>query len=121
VGQCMLPSTSHLSFFRPTLASYNFLLRMATKNTYMDLNKFVCGIGMLTYMHQTVMRLTSRHSRRYITCKLMKSITSFRGRVLLNTHVGTFAVKVWIPCFMACMIHPCSLINYNSPSLSCHQ
>jgi hypothetical protein len=30
-------------------------------------------------------------------------------------------VKVWMPCFMACMIHPCSLINSDGSLFSYHQ
>jgi hypothetical protein len=90
----------------------NNLLRMVTKNTYTNLIKFVCGTEMLTYMHQTVTRLTSRRSWRYIMCKLLKSITSFCGRVVLNTHVGIVAVIVWMPCFMVCMIH----VAYSIPT-----
>jgi hypothetical protein len=60
----------------------------------MDLNRFGCRIGMLTYMDQMVMRLTLSLSRQNIACKSGKSIAAFHSKEQLSTHFGTLAVIV---------------------------
>jgi hypothetical protein len=88
---CYLPPPICLPFIQHLCKKS--LLRMVI-TIHMDLNRFRCRIGMLTYMDQMVKRLMSSLSQRNITCKSGKSIATFCSKELLNTHFGTFGDSV---------------------------